>query len=364
MDKIIKNVLLKIQNEGYEAYLVGGYVRDYLLGKKTCDVDICTNALPKVLHKIFPSNTNSNSYGGFNLKIKQYNIDITTYRKEIKYENRKPVELIYINNLLEDLKRRDFTINALCMNEKEKIIDPLNGIKDIENRKIKIIGDVQNKLQEDPLRILRAIRFSALLDFDIDNELLQVIKNNPYLVENLSGQRIKEEINKILLCDNCKKGMELIQKLNLNKYLGLDYDVLIKCSDINMMWAQIETNKIPFTKVEKNYIIKLRELIEFGNINEKTLFKYGLYLNSVASEYLGITKKDVNKIYKKMSIKNEKDLNILTCDIINVLGIKPSKKIGVIRQNLIDKILNHELKNDKKNIINYLKQNKGMWQDE
>lgn len=364
MDKIVKNILLKIQSEGYEAYLVGGYVRDYLLGKKTFDVDICTNALPKILHKIFPINNNSNNYGGFNLKIKQYNIDITTYRKEIKYENRKPVEMVYINNLLEDLKRRDFTINALCMNEKEKIIDPLNGIKDIENRKIKIIGDVQNKLQEDPLRILRAIRFSTMLDFDIDNELLLAIKNSPYLVKNLSGERIKEEINKILLCDNCKKGMELIKKLKLNQYLGLDYDVLIKCSDINMMWAQIETNKIPFTKVEKNYIIKLRELIEVGIINEKTLFKYGLYLNSVVSEYLGITKKDVNKIYKKMPIKNEKDLNILTCDIINVLDIKPSKKVGIIKQNIIDRILNRELKNDKKSIINYLIQNKGMWQDE
>ena len=109
MDKIIKNILKKIENEGYEAYIVGGFVRDLLLGKPSYDVDICTNALPMNLKQIFGLTQNSNGYGGFNLKIKKYNIDITTYRKEKKYNNRRPVEVEYINNLFEDIKIYFFT---------------------------------------------------------------------------------------------------------------------------------------------------------------------------------------------------------------------------------------------------------------
>lgn len=364
MDKIIKNILLKIEDEGFEAYLVGGFVRDYLLGRKTYDVDICTNALPAQLHKIFPNSNNSNKYGGFNLKVKHYNIDITTYRKEIKYENRKPTFVVYISNLLEDLKRRDFTINAICMDESEKILDPLNGMADLQNRKITLIGDILNKLTQDPLRILRAIRFSTILDFDIDINLYQAIKDNVNLVSTLSKQRVKDELNKILLSDNYKKGLKLIKDLKLDEVLGLKYDIVIKCSDINMMWAQIETNKIPFTKVEKNYIIKLKELMVGGVINQYTLFKYGLYLNSVASEYLGIDKKYINKLYKKMPIKNEKDLNISSNDIMENLKIKPGIVIKNIKNHLIKKVLQQEIKNDRKVLIKYIVMNQKRWQDE
>ena len=99
MDKIIKNILKKLEDNNFKAYLVGGYVRDYLLGKNSLDVDICTNALPKDLHEIFPINSNSNNYGGFNLNIKKYNIDITTFRKELSYNNRRPTEIVYIDSL-------------------------------------------------------------------------------------------------------------------------------------------------------------------------------------------------------------------------------------------------------------------------
>ena len=172
MEKNIKKILETLESEGYQAYLVGGYVRDYLLGIASFDVDIATNALPKDIHRIF--NSSKSNYGSVNIKIDKLNVDITTYRKDLNYINRRPSTVKYINNLEEDLKRRDFTINAICMDKNGNIIDPLNGCLDLDKRLIKMIGDVDIKIQEDPLRIMRAIRFACVLDFGIDNELYAV----------------------------------------------------------------------------------------------------------------------------------------------------------------------------------------------
>ena len=137
LKEILKAMNVKvIEKEGYEAYVVGGYVRDLLLGISSYDIDICTNATPKELMNIFPSASPKN-LGGIDFKIKEYHIEITTYREEIKYKNRKPIEFNYINNLVEDLQRRDFTVNAICMNSKGEIIDLVGGIDDLSNLKIK-----------------------------------------------------------------------------------------------------------------------------------------------------------------------------------------------------------------------------------
>jgi len=224
LDKIIKGILKKIEDNGFNAYLVGGYVRDYLLGINSLDVDICTNALPKDLHKLFPGNNNSNNYGGFNLNIKGYNIDITTFRKELSYDKRKPTEIIYIDSLEEDIKRRDFTINSICMTSSEQIIDLANGIDDLNNRTIKMLGNISERLKEDPLRILRAIRFSCVLNFEIDKSLYQEIEKNYELVGTLSKTRIKQELNKILLHKNYLKGLSLLKKIKLLELLNIEYN--------------------------------------------------------------------------------------------------------------------------------------------
>ena len=174
MEKNIKKILETLENEGYQAYLVGGYVRDYLLGVTSFDVDIATDALPKDIHRIF--NSSKNNYGSVNIKVDKLNVDITTFRKDLNYVNRRPSKVVYINNLKEDLERRDFTINAICMNKNGKIIDLLNGCKDLDRRTIKMIGSIDVKLKEDPLRIMRAIRFACILDFKIEDELYEKIK--------------------------------------------------------------------------------------------------------------------------------------------------------------------------------------------
>lgn len=356
MDKIIKNILKTIEDNGFKAYLVGGYVRDYLLGISSFDVDICTNALPKDLHNIFQNNTNSNNYGGFNLKIKNYNIDITTFRKEIKYNNRKPIEIEYLNDLNEDIKRRDFTINSVCMTKDEKIIDLVNGIEDINNHKIRMLGNIVERLMEDPLRILRAIRFASILNFDIEESLSKEIQNNYLLVNNLSNTRIKEELTKILLNKNFKRGLSLLKEYKILDLLNITYkDDIVFVNDICGMYAQLNfSSNLAFTKLELSNIINIRQIIVDGNINNKTLYKYGLYTSLVAASILNIGKKYVTKMYNKLPIKSEKDLNITSEEIMNILNIPPSKEIKIIKEELINNILDNKLKNKNSDLRKFI----------
>ena len=131
MEKIIKKVLNKIEKNGFEAYIIGGYVRDLILNRVSYDIDICTNALPKDLISIFP-NGHIGIYGAIDFKMGKYSFQITTYRREYNYVNRRPNKVEYINNLLEDISRRDFSINTICMNQKGNIIDILGATNDLK----------------------------------------------------------------------------------------------------------------------------------------------------------------------------------------------------------------------------------------
>lgn len=354
MDKIIKKVLNVIEKNGYEAYVVGGYVRDLLLKRPSYDIDVCTNALPKNIKMMFQKGELT-EYGNFFFKIKKYDFEITTYRKEIGYEKRRPKEVVYINNLIEDLLRRDFTINTICMNQNGVIIDLLNGCEDLNYKIVRMVGNPDLKLKEDPLRILRAIRFATILDFEIEQSLNIAIKNNCKELENLSSYRIKEELDKILISENALKGIELLKKNNILKLFKITANNIVKVNDLIGMWAQIDLGvELPFTKEDKNNIIKLKEIIQKGIIDELTLYKYGLYLCTVASEILKLDKRDVNKKYKSLSIYSAKDLCVSSSEICKFLNINKDKKLGEIINELILKILFKEIANTKKDVYKYL----------
>lgn len=354
MDKIIRNILRKIEFEGYEAYIVGGFVRDKILGNNSYDVDICTNALPMHLKKIFSINQNSNGYGGFNLKVKKYNIDITTYRKEKKYDKRRPVEVEYINNLFEDIKRRDFTINSLCMDKNENIIDLLGAKKDVDNKVIRIIGNPDKKFSEDPLRMLRAIRFATVLDFDIDKKTYESICKNNMYVQELSSDRIKEELSKILSSPNFKKGLDLLVDTKISQVIGLEFNDMVYTADLLGMWAQVDVQKIIFTNTEKENIQKVKQLIKIKKLGYFELFNYGLYLCTVAGQVLNISSQSINKLYKSLPIKSMKDIDINGSEIMALLNLSPSHKISDIIKDIKVQILCGKLKNKKSEIKKYI----------
>lgn len=356
MDKFIINILKKIEKNNFEAFVVGGYVRDKLMGIESYDIDICTNALPKEIKYILKNAkiTNEN-YGSVNIKTKKYNIDITTFRKEKNYDKHSPKSITYVNDVKVDLKRRDFTINSILLNKDEELIDYYNGIDDLNNKVIKCIGNTKDKLTEDPLRILRAIRLSILYNFKLDDEIKNFIIENKYLIEKVSYFRKKEELDKILSCKNKIKGLQLLKDFNLCSILKVEYDNIIYCEDILGMYAQINlSEKYPLTKNEREIITKVKEILKIGTINNNIIYKYGLYISSIAGEILGIDYKNINRMYKNIPIKSRKDIKISLQSIVK-LNNNCYNKINEIYERLEINILNGNLKNKNKDIVKFLR---------
>lgn len=358
MLKTALKVLKEIEKNGFEAYIVGGYPRDYYLKKESLDIDICTNATPKDLILIFPnSNLSDEKYGSVSLYFNNIRFEITTYRKEAKYiNNRLPSGVEYINSLEEDLKRRDFTINAMCINSSGTIIDLIGSKEDIDNCIIKMIGNPKKRLREDSLRILRAIRFATILNFKIDNELKKYIKKYGHLLKKLSYYRKKSELDKIFASCNNKYGIELIKELNLYKYLGLKN--LKKIKPINSLigiWSQLEVDdKYIFTKNEKEMIDQIKELMNCDILNNICLYNNDLYLISIVGELKGINKEVIFEKYRLLPIKDRKEINITSKEICNILNIKPSSILKNIWSILEKEILNSNLLNNKEDISKYI----------
>ncbi len=363
MTEDIKKILQKIIDAGYQAYIVGGYVRDFILNRETNDVDICTNALPKDLMQIFADDDFKTScYGSLKLNINKYSIDINTYRKELKYEHGKPTKIEYINDLYPDIKRRDFTINALYMDINGHIIDKVNGLEDLQNKTIRVIGDINAKFQEDPLRMLRALRLKITHNLIIDSEIIKYIHVHKEDIQNISGTRKKEEITKMLISPNAVEGFNYLKELQILDILKISYSKLKYVDDINAMFAQLNLpDDFPLTKEEKQNCEAIKEVVNYGKIDYGILFKYGLYICIISGKILGLDSKKINEIYNEMPIKRASELAIDGDDIQKALKIKPSKIIKNITDSLIILILNKKITNEKEILIKYITDNKGMW---
>ena len=179
LKKIALEFINLIENSGYKAYIVGGFVRDFLMKKESYDIDITTNATPKEIQKIFSSVTvkrpinDEDNYGSVRVVYKNIIFEVTTFRKELEYlDNRHPSRIFYVDDLETDLKRRDFTINAICMDKNSNIIDPLQGKLDIQNKIIRTIAPSEASFKDDALRILRAIRFMVTLNFKFHPDII------------------------------------------------------------------------------------------------------------------------------------------------------------------------------------------------
>ncbi|MGM9876501.1 MAG: CCA tRNA nucleotidyltransferase [Bacilli bacterium] len=352
-------VLKILYEHGYESYVVGGYVRDIILKRKTNDIDICTSATPKEILEIFDNVIVSDmQYGSVVIAYKGYKFDTTTFRKEIKYEdNRKPVKIKYIKDIKKDLLRRDFTINTLCIDKDGNILDILNIRSDIDNKLLKTVGNPRYRIKEDSLRILRCIRFATILDFNIENKTKHFLTKYSYLLKNLSINRKKEELDKIFLSKNKERGRKLLLELNLTNALDLDkLATITMCTDLTGIWCQLEVDNIyPFTKVEKEQMTKLRELLKYDKIDNYLLYKYGLYLCTVYAEIKGISRKKLSTMYSNLPILTRKDINITGEEISMILNKTPGKYIKDILDDIELNILNNNINNDKEEITKYIK---------
>jgi len=228
--KEVLEVVEKLKENGFEAYVVGGCVRDFLRGVEPEDWDVTTNAKPEEIMKIFPKSFYENKFltvtvltESENPKLKE--IEITTFRKEAKYTDKRHPDFVgFAQTLEEDLKRRDFTVNAMALkieNDKLQIVDLFAGQKDLKNKTIKAVGDPKERFSEDALRMMRAVRFSVTLGegWKIEEKTKEAIKENAFWLSAISKERIRDEFLKIIMSERAAQGIESLRELGLLKYI-------------------------------------------------------------------------------------------------------------------------------------------------
>jgi putative nucleotidyltransferase with HDIG domain len=283
--KEVKSILEKLQEGGFEAYIVGGCVRDLLLDKEPKDWDITTKAKPEEIQKIFssfaeatedkPATFYENRFGTVGVKTgsEEENlrvVEITTYRVESKYtDKRHPDEVKFAENLEEDLKRRDFTVNALALQLSSgkaiEIIDLFGGQKDLEDKVIQAVGNPEERFNEDALRMLRAVRFAVQLGFSIESETFKAIQKNSGWLEAIAKERIKDEFGKIIMSVNPDKGVELLREAGLLKYIIPELEIGVGVSqDRHHIYSVYEHNlmSLKFAGQKKyNLVVRLAALL-------------------------------------------------------------------------------------------------------
>lgn len=320
-----------ISKKGYDAYIVGGYVRDKILNIDTNDIDITTNAKPEVIssmfEKVIPTGI---KFGTVTVIYNDYKYEVTTFRSDGKYsDNRRPDDICFSDNIEDDLVRRDFTMNALVINKDGNILDLYHGIEDINCKTIKAIGNPKLRFEEDSLRILRAFRFVSKLGFDIDLETFDAIIKTQDLIKNLPSERLYNEINKIFANKYTYKAITLMVKAGIHKLLpglekGLEF-LANKKVDLSILeyWAlcfKLNNEIVHFWKIsnkDKFFIkksIELSNTVEEGVWNKLQLFTYQLPTALMANNInyaLGITPDLKEKI---IEIDNSLEIRA-TCDL-------------------------------------------------
>jgi len=372
----ITKIIDTFEKNGYQAYAVGGCVRDMLLGKKPDDYDITTNCKPEKVLELFEKTIPTGIKHGTITVLEDGNVvEVTTFRKDGDYsDNRSPDTVLFVDELSQDLSRRDFTINAFAY-KGDKIIDLFGGTKDLKNKTIRAIGNPNERFNEDALRILRAFRFAAKLNFKIESNTFNAIKENAVLLKNISVERIFSELSKILLTDNtfvlddlvgsrCLEHLD-IRKIGNSKLLSaLPNDLAIRfvafCHLANVS-AYKTAVLLKCDNRLKEYSKKADSLKDFSFTNDKVSFKSAMALTSFQSvkDFLIIQNlifdqkhnlslideiKNNNEPYKIEHLK-------ISGDEIKEFGLS-GKEIGRTLQGLLEDVIKNPQNNQKEKLKN------------
>ena len=365
------NILKTFNKNGFEAYFVGGCVRDFLLDKDFSDIDITTNALPEQVKNIFPKSIDTGiQHGTVTILVNGESYEVTTFRKEDEYVNhRAPDKVEFVSDLKEDLDRRDFTINAMALDYKGSLFDFHNGEADLKNKIIKTVNDPNERFFEDALRMLRAFRFSSKLGFVIDSNTIMAIKNNAKLIEYVSIERIVNEFRKLLEGKGNIDSLQLMIDSTLNSYIPFlkDIEVIEDFSEYTFcqsLYILSFINNISFDELKKlklsNKEIKLVK--EYDKIRndfknnkplELILYKYDIEdVRFICSYFKYEDESEIEKI--KLPITSFNDIDIESEEIIAFINRKPGPWIKEIIVLLEYEILLNGLVNNKKNILDFL----------
>ena len=436
----IFNIAEKLQKANFQAYLVGGCVRDILLERKPKDWDIATDAKPEKIQKIFPDSVYENQFGTVAVKTNSEDerlkiIEITTFRLEGKYtDKRHPDEIKFAKTIEKDLSRRDFTVNALALSIAgeiaREIIDHYAGQQDLKNKIIRTVGNPEERFNEDALRLMRAVRLAMELGFEIEEKTGQAIKKQAGFLEVIAKERIRDELEKIIMTAEAAKGIELLEELGLLKYVlpelregvgvgqnkhhiytvfehslrSLDYAAKNNYSleirlaalfhDIGkpktkkgdgldstfynheMVSAKMTARILDRLHFSKNLIEKVVHLVRYHlfyyNVGEVTAAGVRRFLSRVGAENVddfiklrqadrigsGVPKAVPYKIRHLLfmieKVKQDpispKMLMVTGNDVMKILNISPSSKVGQILAILLDEVIEEPDRNTKENL--------------
>lgn len=383
-------VLKKLESAGFEAYFVGGSVRDYLLQKEINDVDIATSATPEEVKQIFTKTVDIGiEHGTVLVLFQNQSYEITTFRSEAEYvDYRRPKEVSFIRNLTEDLQRRDFTMNAIAMDKDGNLIDPFYGQNSIANRVIQTVGKAADRFQEDALRMMRAVRFVSQLSFTIERQTLHALIDMAHLLENIAVERKHTEFDKLLSGMNRKQALELIIQTKLYSYLPglsnqedkLQFMLQFKVERLNTheMWAlllhSLNLEKKAVEDFLRGWRIPLKEIREISLIlkylnlrNETNWTSYDLYAAKkeifISSEILylvinGIENDDTLQhylqVYERLPIKNRSEMDVTGNDLMDWYNKSGGPWVKEILYKVEQAIIVGKVVNNKKNIKEWL----------
>lgn len=391
LPKDVRHIINVLMENGYEAYAVGGCVRDSILGRTPGDWDITTSALPMQVKALFRRTVDTGiQHGTVTVMLGKNGYEVTTYRIDGKYEDsRHPKSVEFTSNLVEDLKRRDFTINAMAYNDEHGIVDAFDGMGDLKRRIIRCVGKAHDRFDEDALRILRAVRFSAQLGFDIEDDTAKAARELAPTLVKISRERIHTELNKLLLSDNPDyfsvvydlgvmkiiiPELENIDAHKLDKIkhfikktsavLPERYAALLSCVD-----ADTAGRILKGLKLDNATILMAAKLVKYYNMNpvvSEAAVRH--YINEVGENdalrivdfNISICGSELNKGYTDMKkicvmVKERGDctelrnLKISGRDLMEA-GFPAGKQLGEILQKLLCEVLD----NPKFNEYNYL----------
>lgn len=389
-------ILEKIRKAGYEAYFVGGSVRDAILGRPIHDVDIASSSYPEETKAIFERTIDVGIEHGTVLVLENHQeYEITTFRTEDIYvDYRRPSSVSFVRSLEEDLKRRDFTVNAFALSEEGEIIDLFKGLEDLENQILRAVGVATERFNEDALRIMRGFRFQASLGFDLERETFKAMTDCAPLLEKISVERVFIELDKLLLGPYWRKGLEgliasrsyqylpLIQnsRSSLEKLFQLKMDYSFTSSE--QAWAALlltlDENKVSAFfkkwKTSRDFAKKVEQLVEIYRLREKArlnrrdVYRYDKSLLLSAEELrqargLPVNFQVIEELYDSLAIHDKHEIVVNGGMLIKEYGLKPGPALGQVLSAIEWAIVDGTLENDKVAIgdflSHYLKDKKG-----
>lgn len=379
-------VLQTLEDAGFEAYFVGGSVRDVLLHRHVHDVDITTSAYPEEVKELFDKSIDTGiKHGTVTVLYGGESYEITTFRTESGYQDfRRPDHVTFVQNLDEDLKRRDFTINALAMDMHGDIVDLFNGIEDLKNHIIRAVGNPEKRFHEDALRMMRAVRFMSQLEFKLEEKTEQAIKDNHELLEKISVERIREEFVKMGLGSFSREAFQIFLDTQLSEdvpdfagkkdllqvYPQLKFSPTMETS----LWAVIIILlKVPNEKIGKfmrdwknsnamtekvEQIIKMFDLIADHVPTDYDLFEAGedIIINTIdVAHILGqpISSEALVDRYLALPIKKPSELAVDGRFLIK-RGMRPGAQLGHTLNKIRELVVAGEIENSEEAIEQYL----------